>query len=118
MMLAAAQTDAQALLKFKDQCAVAEPVALMFQAVLRHLAGGSVRQTEHLFNMALKTARRLDLPYDEGVVLLQSAICLRLSTPQALLREKLERAETTFSKVHATSPLVSVRRLMHSIRSD
>lgn len=117
-MLAGAQLDVLALTKFKENCVMAEPVLFLYQGILRHLAGGASRQTEHLFNTALKSARRLELVYDEAIILLHSATCLRSFTPPALLQSKLSKAAATFARLQATGPLASARKLMHLMGSE
>jgi hypothetical protein len=42
-LLAAAQEDLGALTAMGEHCPMAEPAALLYQAVLRHLAGGGAR---------------------------------------------------------------------------
>jgi hypothetical protein len=114
-LLAAAQDDLAALVAFSEYCTMAEPAALLYQAVLRHLAGGGYRTTEHLLHESLKSARRLGLRYDEGMVLLQGTSCLRSSSPPARLQERLAAATAIFSRLQASDALRATRRLAQSL---
>jgi len=111
-MLEALQSDLGMLRAFSEEHPVAEPLALVYRAVCRSLAGGRVAPTQQLFNLACKAARREGLPYDEGLALLHMSACLRSTLSPSTLQRNLNTAASLFERLDAVDELTSARKML------
>lgn len=111
-MLEALQADLGMLRSFSEEHTVAEPLALVYRAVCRSLAGGRTAPTQQLFNLASKAARREGLPYDEGLALLHMSACLRGTLSPAALQRNLCSAAALFERLDAADELTSARKML------
>eukprot|EP00051_Salpingoeca_urceolata_P010834 m.133163 g.133163 ORF g.133163 m.133163 type:complete len:966 (-) comp16875_c0_seq2:998-3895(-) len=114
-LLRAAQDDVQTLQSFADDFVLAEPAVYLYQAICRSLAGGRIQLTEHLFNKSLKTAKRLQLPFDEALSLLHSCSHLQSTLTPAVMQAQLSKAAVIFSKLQTLDELASARKLLNRI---
>eukprot|EP00054_Salpingoeca_dolichothecata_P009302 m.52484 g.52484 ORF g.52484 m.52484 type:complete len:988 (+) comp18285_c0_seq1:31-2994(+) len=111
------QKDLRLLRSAGDEFVYAEPCVFMFEAIIRSLVGGKVALTEHLFNKALKAARRLRLRYDEASIQLQYCTYLRSSLSAYALRDHLQKAGTLFKQLDCNDDLIASRKLLKVVNA-
>lgn len=117
-ILAGAQDDVAMLRGLSEVCVLATPAMMMFQGICRCLAGGRATTTEHLFNQALKGARRLNLLYEEASVLLQMSMYLRHHLSASVLHTNLSRAQELFQRLQASNDLAATQQLLQLIQTQ
>jgi hypothetical protein len=117
-MLAVAQDDIRQLRSFSKDYVLAEPSVYLYQAICRSLAGGRVGPTEHMFYQSLKCARRLRLPFDEGLTLLHLCTFLHASLTPTALRSHLDRATSIFQELQAYDEFTAATNLRRLVLND
>jgi len=115
LILEQLQADVTKIRQFSADCELAKPSAHLYQAIHRSLVGGRVSSTEHIFHQAMKSARQLQMPYDEASAMLHAAIHLRSALTASAMRTHLTKAAGIFRELNAVDELCTARKILHVV---